>query len=204
MPLYLDVPVYSQSTPYECWWACMRMIFAYYGHFYLLPDQISSRFDLSLSPFQAHQSRSPLPPDDATIVSSPALWRTFGVPPVDEAMQTLSQLTGFRRIAERPVAWNPETLEQLLRQHGPLMFYGRRQGAFHAFVLTGADGVQACMHDPDGGEPFRESIENFNRRLVSIGVDRSGRINFHSYNPMYLPSTPPVQETLQDPLGSLR
>ena len=207
MPLYLDVPVRAQNTPNECWWACMRMIFAYYGRYHVSPTEVSGQFDLSWSPWAGHLSRSPFPPSLDVLEPTPSLWTTFGVPPIDRAMGLLSRLTGFRRIAERPADWTGESLEALLRDHGPLMFYGRRQGAFHAFVLTGADGVQACLNDPDGGAPYRESIESFNRHMVAVGVipgPGGAVVSFHEYNPMYLPDRPAVRATVSSPAGGVR
>lgn len=208
MPLYLDVPVRAQTTPWECWWACMRMIFGYYGEHHVTPVQISGQFDMSWSPYTMHVARNPFPPEPAILRATPSLWQTFGVPPVDESMELLARLTGFRRIDRRPAAWDGEALEALLRGHGPLMFYGHCGAAFHAFVLTGADGVQACMNDPDGGEPFRESLESFNRRMVNFGVEAGpggrARVSFHSYNPMYLPRDPAVRDTVNAPAGGVR
>ena len=45
MAINLDVPIIGQLSPMSCWWACMRMVFSYYGRRApLTPGLLNSQF----------------------------------------------------------------------------------------------------------------------------------------------------------------
>lgn len=60
-----------------------------------------------------------------------------------------------------------ESLEDLLRTHGPIWCAGFWYGVAHIVVLTGVDDNMVMLNDPDGGKARMGQLSWFNRQLAS-------------------------------------
>jgi len=194
MAINLDVPIIGQLSPMSCWWACMRMVFTYYGRRApLTPSQLNSQFGFEM------QFRTT---DPYRRRAEPNQWYFQGIPP--EYLGTAADLTVFR-IGDRDGAWNARSTEAALRRYGPMIFYGVWNGFPHAIVLKGAAEGMIFLNDPGENPEERRSEMGFGdvqsydwlNERVSNRVVRSGGSSGVPYAPpMYLPDDRPVRATL--------
>lgn len=135
--------------------------------------------------------------DQELFFLQPYEWFSEGLPSSRPAFELLSDITGFRGFANRPafVHWSAGDIETRLRQHEPYAFFGDWNGFPHAIVTVGlierGEETDVVTIDPAIGARGQESLASFNRRM---GHFRS--LDFSSLNPLYLPQSNPVRETV--------
>jgi ABC-type bacteriocin/lantibiotic exporter with double-glycine peptidase domain len=79
----------------------------------------------------------------------------------------LAQKTGLKAVMPRPAVYDSKNLEQLLRKNGPLWCAGFWYGPGHIIVLTGVNGNNVYLNDPDNGMKKTGTIPWFNSKLAN-------------------------------------
>jgi hypothetical protein len=194
MAINLNVPLFGQMSPMSCWWACMRMIFSYYGRpAPMTPSLLNSQFGFGLQSGTTDPYRSR---------AQPSQWYFQGIPP--EYLGTAADLTGFR-IGDREGAWNESNTEAALRRYGPMIFYGVWNGFPHAIVLKGASAGMIFLNDPGenpeerGSETGFSDVQSYdwlNARVSNRVVGSGADAGVTYAPPMYLPDDRPVRATV--------
>src|ERR1700752_692334 len=82
---------------------------------------------------------------------------------------TLTLKTGLKRLPSQNLDNNAE-LCGLLRDNGPLWCAGFWYGFGHVIVLTGVEGNQVFLNDPDRGKQTTGTLSWFNDKLLN-GLD---------------------------------
>ncbi|MEE8385975.1 MAG: papain-like cysteine protease family protein [Dehalococcoidia bacterium] len=204
MSLLLNVTARRQESQKSCWWACMRMVLAYFGRsqpsgpsYYR--QALARPWNRPSTPFADHEVLS-----DGTASMAPYEWYQHGVPMNNRALQRLCQITGFRPIQNLPAfgSWTAELVEEKLRQHGPYLFVGNwNNRGFHAVLVVGrevtnvgpsaSDVIDEVMYiDPAMGQRISVNIEHLNSQMRFVGLSAS--------NPLYYPASQPIRETQFD------
>ena len=200
MSIILDINPVRQNSPNSCWWACMRMVFAYCDRFYHHPRDLSPAFGSWLDPNRPIPTLL-YPPylegeeasdyDDLghmrrDMILHPREWYRHGVPMTARGLRLLDQLTSFAPLPDRPGFghWTHDQVEERLRRFGPFLFIGNWNGeGFHAVLVIGRerqDDMDEIVYiDPAMGAALNVSIAHFNRMMSGIGIQQG--------NPLYLP-----------------
>ena len=135
-----DVPTLAQEKPMCCWHTSAMMIWRYW-------QQESGRQGPmnTLGPvYEADQGLSTTP----------------------QALITLGKTTGLMAFPAKNTFSNAD-LYATLKQCGPLWCAGTWFDFGHVIVLTGVDGGTVFLNDPDGGVKKENTIEWFNKKLMS-------------------------------------
>lgn len=200
MTLVLRLTARQQATQLSCWWACMRMVLAYYGQHVTLPEEYRVEFR---RPFGYVSTPGSLPRYDANAdMTQPFEWYYFGVPNDVRCLERLCNITGFRPLSRRPAFghWTAQDVEDTLRRHGPFMFVGNwnRQGS-HAVLVIGrkvsdpgtANQIDEVIYiDPAQGQALPVNIAHFNAMMASVGASQ--------VNPLRFPTRRPIRATVAD------
>lgn len=212
MPIELRVEGRVQTSPFSCWWACMAMVLHYYGTHYTYPWEYRRIFARPWNSAPSAMPRMRYPDIDVyfdtptdrrapLIHSEPAEWYYSGVPPSQTCLSLLSAITGFRGpdVRLRFGCWTLADVEQLLLTCGPLLLFGTYEGGRrHVILITGAirntllHEDQIVYIDPAMGIPQQQSLQQFNTWVQSFTISWT----FNGLNPVYLPTTTPVRETI--------
>lgn len=83
-----------------------------------------------------------------------------------QAFITLAKSVGLRN-APTSNTYSSMDLLRLLRDYGPLWCAGYWYGAAHIIVLTGVDGNQVFINDPDQGQQKTGTLSWFNDKLCN-------------------------------------
>jgi len=86
-----------------------------------------------------------------------------------QAFITLASKTGLQRLPAKKTYSNDD-LFRLLRDRGPLWCAGVWYGFGHVIVLTGVDGGEVFLNDPDGAQKKTGTLAWFNEKLLN-GLD---------------------------------
>jgi ABC-type bacteriocin/lantibiotic exporter with double-glycine peptidase domain len=79
----------------------------------------------------------------------------------------LAQKTGLQAVRPRPASYDSSKLEQLLRNYGPLWCAGFWYGPGHIIVLTGVNGNNVYLNDPDNGVKKTGTLSWFNSKIAN-------------------------------------
>ncbi|MDQ3059968.1 MAG: C39 family peptidase [Pseudomonadota bacterium] len=139
----LDVPVLAQEKTMCCWHTSAMMIWRYWQE----------------------QTGRQGPMNTVT----PVYQSNAGLAPSAQAFITLARMTGLLKL---PVCttYSSAALSDMLRDHGPVWCAGLWYGAGHVIVLTGIDGGQVFLNDPDGAQRKTGTLAWFNKKLLK-GLD---------------------------------
>ena len=139
----LDVPVLAQEKSMCCWHTSAMMIWSYW-------QQKTGR---------AGPMNTVLPVYDANTGLSVSV----------QAFITLATKTGMMRMPSQNT-YSGGDLFALLMSKGPLWCAGVWYGFGHVIVLTGIDGGQVFLNDPDGAQKKTGTLAWFNASLLN-GLD---------------------------------
>jgi hypothetical protein len=92
----------------------------------------------------------------------------------------LAKAVGLESLAMTPML-SSETLAGALKQAGPLWCAGYWYGPGHVVVLTGVDGENVYINDPDGGVPKVGLLPWFNTKLAWHVAGRVMRKRMEAY-----------------------
>ncbi|MES1159519.1 MAG: papain-like cysteine protease family protein [Bacteroidota bacterium] len=137
MSIRLDVPTVAQTSDSTCWHASANMLWLY-------SQSVTGR----QGPMNtlANKWSSNLPVNIRDFVS-------------------LAQKVGLKAVFPRPTSYDSNTLEQLLRNFGPLWCAGHWFGPGHIIVLTGVNGNNVYLNDPGNGGKKVNVVSWFNQKL---------------------------------------
>lgn len=137
MSKILDVPTFAQTSSDTCWHAASVMIWEYWQRVTGRQGPMNTLGDV----WTANQP------------TNPAQWAT------------LAKKVGLKNIPGRPFIITSKVLEDYLTQYGPIWCAGTWFGPGHAIVLTGVNGKDIYLNDPDGGVKKTKDISWFNIKL---------------------------------------
>ena len=80
----------------------------------------------------------------------------------------LGKKAGLKEVTPRPSSYSSKVLEGILTRCGPLWCAGNWYGPGHVIVLTGVDGEQIYLNDPDGGLKKKATVSWFNVHLYNV------------------------------------
>jgi len=188
----------------------MAMILNYYGRDYTFPWEFKADFVRPFSYPRTGRPRLRMPTVAEAMqvdirmrgvqglsFAEPYEWYEFGLPRNRLAFQLLSEISGFRGF-DRPAfgSWTAEDVESRLQDHGPYVFCGFWNGFPHAILVVGivgtGDQANVISIDPAIGFPTQTSLEDFNSRMD----ERMREFNFNRLNPLYMPNSTPVGDTV--------
>jgi hypothetical protein len=136
--LILDVPAVAQSKSNTCWHASASMLWLY--------SQQQTGRQGPMNTLADH-------------------WKdNQAVGPGD--FIGLASKVGLREVP-RSETYTSDGLQALLSGHGPLWCAGYWYGPGHVIVLTGIDGSEVRINDPDGGVKKTELLAWFNTKLAN-------------------------------------
>ena len=135
--LLLDVPIVAQSRTNTCWHSCSEMIWWYW-------QGVTGRQGPMTTLGDHWSANNPVQPAD------------FGV---------LARAVGLETLPATPMLTS-ETLAGALKQAGPLWCAGYWYGPGHVVVLTGIEGENVHINDPDGGVRKVGLLSWFNTKLA--------------------------------------
>jgi len=138
-----NVPVLAQEKSMCCWHTSAMMIWQYWQQ----------------------QSGRQGPMNTVAPVYKDNTGLSVSVP----AFITLAKTTGLMRLPSQNTYSNMD-LFRLLRNNGPLWCAGVWYGFGHVIVLTGIDGGQVFLNDPDGAQRKTGTLAWFNEKLLN-GLD---------------------------------
>ncbi len=141
--LKLEVPVLAQEKSMCCWHTSAMMIW----HYWQQKTGKSGPMNTVLPVYNA---------DSGLSVSA-------------QEFITLGKTTGLSLLPSK-ATYSAEDLFAMLRDWGPLWCAGVWYGFGHVIVLTGIDGGQIFLNDPDGAQKKTGTVGWFNTKLLS-GLD---------------------------------
>ena len=141
--LKLTVPVLAQEKSMCCWHTSAMMIWFYWQ--------------------QKTGKQGPM----NTV--APVYESNAGLSVSAQAFITLATNTGLMRLPSKNTYSNVDICS-LLSDKGPLWCAGTWYGFGHVIVLTGVDGNQVFLNDPDGGKRKVGTVAWFNTKLLN-GLD---------------------------------
>jgi hypothetical protein len=201
-----------QRSPMSCWWAVTAMVLEYHGRRYEQPWWVHPAFEPPLGRMpSAYSGRLTYIPDEEAAALDlppserfyppPSDWLATGLPIHPHAMRELCRLTGLSPF-DHPAfsSWTLDLLESMLRQRGPLAFFGRWHGAPHAIVVAGTHeaGSTVAIADPAAESIQSRGFEWFHERLAAFegrGGSRA-RIEVARLNPLHFPTSNPLRDVL--------
>ena len=136
----LNVPVLAQEKSMCCWHTSANMIWLYWQ------GQTGRQGPMN----------TVMPVYDANT----------GLPASPQAFIVLAKKTGLKALASKN-QYTSEDLSSFLRDNGPLWCAGFWYGFGHVIVLTGVDGGEVFLNDPDGGQKKRGTLAWFNEKLAN-------------------------------------
>jgi ABC-type bacteriocin/lantibiotic exporter with double-glycine peptidase domain len=139
----LNVPILAQEKSMCCWHTSAMMIWQYW-------QQQTGR-------------QGPM----NTV--APVYSANTGLSVSAAAFITLASKTGLMRLPSQNT-YSSGDLFALLKGNGPLWCAGMWYGFGHVIVLTGIDGGQVFLNDPDGAQRKTETLAWFNQKLLN-GLD---------------------------------
>jgi hypothetical protein len=199
MSFVLRVVGRTQTSPMSCWWASTAMVLQYYGRNFNLPSEFKREFCRPALPLYGNipdlvypnieeVSQHTIPWAQNQLITQPYEWYQRGLPIHGRAFELFSEITGFRGI-NRPAfgEWTVADVERLLRDCGPLIFFGLWNSAPHSIVLTGVKESEAgdcvVIIDPNMGFAMDWPMVEFNNRMGEIMPTLS------TLNPFYYPDS---------------
>ncbi|WP_206789183.1 papain-like cysteine protease family protein [Amycolatopsis sp. MtRt-6] len=169
----IDLPVgyIEQPEQHLCWYTALRMIFEYrrgvgtavVGHAKALAEgraQAAKRAAIEAKRGEAGVS-----------ATRKALSREPPRGLADDETTELAEANGMRELVTPEGGWTSASLEQALREHGPLWCAVQHDGAAtkHVVVAKGVNEAgQVLLHDPKFGPNLPWEVVNFNKRLLTV------------------------------------
>lgn len=139
----LKVPVLAQELSMCCWHTSAMMIWQYW-----------------------QQQTGRIGPMNTVL---PVYTANTGLPVSAQAFITLAGKVGLTRLPSKNT-YSSTDLFSLLRDKGPLWCAGVWYGFGHVIVLTGIDGGEVFLNDPDGAQRKSGTLAWFNASLLN-GLD---------------------------------
>ena len=96
----------------------------------------------------------------------PENWKENKALTVQELVK-LAKKVGLKPLPDKD-SYTSQGLEDLLRAHGPIWAAGYWYGPGHAIVITGVDGTDIYLNDPDQGKAKTGTLAWFNEKLLKI------------------------------------
>jgi len=139
----LDVPILAQEKSMCCWHTSAMMIWLYWQ------KQTGRQGPMN--------------------TVEPVYNADTGLSVTAQSFITLALTTGLKRLPSRNIYSNLDIFN-MLRDDGPLWCAGTWYGPGHVIVLTGIDGGEVFLNDPDQAQRKTNTLAWFNEKLLN-GLD---------------------------------